>query len=227
MPFVIGPKLLEGNVTTVPQDMVYRNTRVTGIHPFRGGRLISTIILCRQERHDYARALLSLVETAASASSIANDIPGYSKLTNTLLEGIDSLFQVGGTEPLVGHREEFDHDLGSPPTPSYLALFDGDVPGNTDNLWVKEDKLYFGSSPETMKPFRDFSYILYSLRASSLNSDLAGYSFAASSKRIVELSASSDGKDWKIKKAEMINLYKELLSSNDVILRQTQVITGI
>jgi hypothetical protein len=77
LPFVVGPRLLGDNGTKVPQGMLYRRTRVAGIHPFRGGRITSTVIFCQVKRSDYARKLLKVVESVAASVPFAAELGTY------------------------------------------------------------------------------------------------------------------------------------------------------
>ena len=108
LPFLIGPKLLGDNATAVPQGMLYRRTRVAGVHPFRGGRVVSTIVLCQVQRRDHARALLKFVELVATTVPFAAELSTYARYSDLSLDVVDVLLGIGETTPLVGIRQEFD-----------------------------------------------------------------------------------------------------------------------
>ena len=73
VPVVVGPALLkEGLAENTPVGMTYRNTRAAGPHPFRGGRLILTVILSRVQRTDRASDLLNLVQLGGKALDYAS-----------------------------------------------------------------------------------------------------------------------------------------------------------
>ena len=165
LPFVIGPRLLGKNATVVPQGMIYQRTRVAGIHPFRGGRVISTVVLCQVRRVDYAKRLLSLVESVATSVPFAGDLRTYTRFSDSVLDGVDALFGVGETDPLVGIRQEFDHDLGSPIRPAYFVLIDGPESSfPPDRFWVRDGGLWIGNKRDEIQPFREASYVLFSTR---------------------------------------------------------------
>jgi hypothetical protein len=223
LPFLVGPKMLGSHADQAPQGMIYRNTRVAGIHPFRGGRVISTIVLCRQKRHDYARRLLSLVEGVAGAIPFGKEMNSYIKVADSLLDGMDALMGVGDTEALVGLRQEFDHDLGPPVRPAYFVLVDAPesrVPIN--QFWIKDENLFVGKDSNSLAPYRQASYVLYSMRSSKSHSELNTLPFVATKRKIIELSASTNEKDWKRAKAELLVLFRQLLSSPDLTRSQAK-----
>src|SRR5262249_23437968 len=70
VPCIVGPGMMQKyaqRLEKVPQGMLFRDTRVAGVHPYRGGRLSLTVVLCQTESKNYARELLKVVETASSA----------------------------------------------------------------------------------------------------------------------------------------------------------------
>lgn len=224
LPFVIGPKLLEGRVAQLPQGMIYRNTRIAGVHPFRGGRVVITMVLCKVRRKDYARGLVSFIESVASAVPFAAELSTYTRFAEPLLNGMDTLFGLGETAALVGLRREFDHDCGDPIRPAYFALIDGaetDYP--SDQLWVRDGRLFFGPNADELIEFRSTNYVLFSIRSSNSLTDLAVLPFHAVAENAVALAASEDERDWKRAKAELVVLLRQLLSSPD--LTQNQAMT--
>jgi len=215
--FVVGPKLLGNNAATVPQGMIYRDTRVAGVHPFRGGRVISTVVLSRSVRLDYTRQLLKLVESVSTAVPFGGDLGTYCKLTGSILDGIDALLGVGQTDALVGLRREFDHDLANPIRPAFFVLADApesEVPWR--NLWVRDGSLFIGQEPQTLQPFRAASYVLYSIRSATERTEIDTLPFSKIASEIVELAASAEEDDWKRAKAELLVLYKQLLTTPDL-----------
>jgi hypothetical protein len=217
LPFVVGPELLSKLAKKAPQEMLYRDTRVAGAHPFRGGTVISTICLCQVRRKDYARQLLRVVESVSGAVPFASDLSTYTKFASSLLDGVDTLFEVGETIPLVGVRQEFDYDLGSPIHPGYFALIDGpEGEVSPEKLWVKDSSLLYGSQEGDLKPFREASYVLFSIRGAQEITDLESIPQHKTAQSIISLSASIEPADWKRAKAELLVLLRELLTSPDL-----------
>jgi hypothetical protein len=217
LPFVVGPELLTKVAAKAPQEMLYRETRVAGVHPFRGGIVTSTICLCQVRRKDYARQLLKIVESVSGVVSFASDLGTYTKIATSLLVGIDTLFDVGETTPLVGIRQEFDYDLGNPIKPSYFVLIDGperEFP--SEKLWVRDGSLLYGTQEENLEPFREASYVLFSIRGVEEITDLESIAQHGIAQSIIKLSASTEPTDWKRAKAELLVLLRELLTSPDL-----------
>lgn len=218
LPFVVGPKLMGNSGTPVPQGMLYRQTRVAGVHPFRGGRIVSTVVLCQVKRADYTRRWLSFVESVATAVPFAAELGTYIKYADSLLDGIDSLLGVEATTPLVGVRQEFDHDVGQPIEPAYFALIDApEAPGaGAGKLWVRHGNLLVGETLETAEPFREASYVLFSTRGVASISDFNTLPFHEAVETILNLAATANESDWKRAKAELVVLLRSLISSPDL-----------
>jgi hypothetical protein len=214
LPFVVGPKLLGDNATTVPQGMLYRRTRVAGVHPFRGGRVISTIVLCQVRRLDYSRQLLKCVESVATAIPFAADLSTYVRYAGSLLDGIDALLGVGETTPIVGIRQEFDHDLGFPIRPAYFALVDGaESQFPVERLWVRDGSLLTGDREDKLQPLREASYVLFSTPGVADFTEIDTLPLHATVATTIGLAASPDDVDWKRAKAELVVLLRQLLTS--------------
>jgi hypothetical protein len=221
LPFVIGPKLLGNHANKVPQGMLYRETRVAGVHPFRGGRVVSTIMLCQVSRLNYAREILKIVESVANAVPVAGALLTYSRYAEPLLDGIETLFGMDETTPLVGVRQEFDHDTGNPIAPAYYALIDGpEAKFPVNRFWVRDGRLLIGDREEDLVPFRDASYVLFSTRGVAEFGDLSSLSQHQSVKSVMDLAASPDEADWKRVKAELVVLLRQLITSADLIRDQ-------
>jgi hypothetical protein len=221
LPFVIGPKLLGNNASLVPQGMLYRQTRVAGVHPFRGGRIISTVVLCELRRQDHARQLLKFVEAVATAVPFAGELSTYTKYAGSILDGIDTLLGLGETNPIVGIRQEFDHDLGDPIRPSFFALIDGPEDRfPLTRLWVRDGSLLIGDSRDKLTEVRDASYALFSTRGAAELSDMDVLPVHSAAESVIQLAASPDGADWQRAKAELVVLLRELLTSPDLTHEQ-------
>lgn len=223
LPFIVGPKLLGDKGTLVPQGMIYRGTRVAGVHPFRGGRIVSSMVLCQLRRQDYARRLMKFVEGVAGAVPFSADLSTYSRYAGSLLDGIDTLLGLEETTPLVGIRQEFDHDLGTPVRSAYYVIVDGsesDFP--VGRLWVHDGSLMIGDSADRLTPFREASYALFSTRGAAELTEIDTLPIAKTAASVIELAASSEDADWERAKAELLVLLRELLSSPDLTLEQAK-----
>ena len=220
VPFIVGPTLLKG-LAQVPQGMIFRNTRVAGIHPYRGGVFTLTVILGRIKRGDFARDLLGLVEKTAGALDFSSALSTYTKLSGVLLDGFEKMFGLEDSQPLVGHRMEFDTGFQATFTPGFFALIDCSPSAvNIDHLWVIDGELYQGSSEEDALPFRSSDFVLYSIGGSTTRNDLTTLPFYPLYQQMIRSAAKPDAKDQKRAKANLATLFEELLLSPD--LTQTQ-----
>jgi hypothetical protein len=218
LPFVVGPTLL-GNipgtkVRAVPEGMLYRGTGVAGLHPFRGGKVTSTMVLCQVQRNDHARDVLKVVESVAGAVPFGHELGTYTKLTGTLLDGMDTLLGLQETMPLVGVRKEFPYDLGEAVRNAYYALIDGpeqDYP--MSQLWVRDGGLLKGPDEKRLKAVRTASYVLFSTRVAPTTSDVTKLPQAAVAESLVKRAVSKDDRDWKSVKSELLVLYRDLLTA--------------
>lgn len=164
VPFVVGPMMMQKIGQKMPAGMVFSDTRVAGLHPYRGGRLALTVVLYRVLGKDYLRKLLRIVESAANVLDFSTAVSTYVKVADVVLDGVEALLELGDTDPLIGLRKEFDPDAGEVLEPGYFALIDMDESElNTDELWVRDSRLVYGKSLADAKPFRDADYVLYSI----------------------------------------------------------------
>ena len=101
-PFLVGPNLLKEK--GVPdqygkQGMILRNTRVSGLHPYRGGGLTLTIVLCEAPVGNAIRSLLRVVESTAGALDFSPVLAPYTKVASILMDGFDALLGSTGSHP--------------------------------------------------------------------------------------------------------------------------------
>jgi hypothetical protein len=193
VPYVVGPKALgDASTDKLPQGMLYKRTRVAGIHPFRGDRVVSSVVLCQVRRANYASKVLKFVEGLAGAVPFAAELGTYVRYADSLLDGVDALLGVSDTEPLVGLRQEFEYDLGEPIKPAYFALIDAPeskVP--LEHLWIRDGSLHIGSAAGNIRPFRDSSYVLLSTRIASQTSEIDTPPVAAAAREVIDVAASA------------------------------------
>lgn len=220
LPFLVGRRTLGEHAQLAPQDMIYRRIGATGIHPFRGGKVTSTVVLCKSLTADWARKLVATIESVSQAVPFAGGMAKFTRLADSVLEGIDSLFSVAQTTPLVGLRQEFDHDLGTPVRPGFFVLIDGpEASYAPETLWVKGDSLYRGTNEAALKPFREASFVLFSIRGTAQVSDLSQLSAHQTAEAIKKLAAGTE-EDWRRAKAELVVLIRELITSPDLTAAQ-------
>jgi len=220
VPFVVGPSLIKATVEEsgkkLPNGMLFTNTRVAGIHPYRGDGLTLSVVLYRLRVEDYIRKLMKVIETAAGALSFGTALGAYLKIGDVILDGVDSLFDLGAIDPIVGHRQEFKHGFG----PGYFALIDMPEDRMRDyTFWVREDQLLAGPTLATAQSFRDADYVLYSIKQTPERDDLDLLPVYPLWEHVAEETTKSKSDDddyWKNAKAFMNNFYQAMVLSPDL-----------
>jgi len=223
VPFVVGPSLIKAAVEEsgkkLPNGMLFTNTRVAGIHPYRGDGLTLSVVLYRLRVEDYLRKLMKVVETAAGALSFGTALGAYLKIGDVILEGIDSLFDLGAIDPIVGHRQEFKQGF----EPGYFALID--MPeGQAANykFWVRQDQLLAGDTLQDAQPFREADYVLYSISQMEDRDDLDLLPVYALWERVAQEATVNDNNYWRNAKSYMNNFYQAMVLSPDLTNVQSQ-----
>lgn len=224
LPFVVGPSMLrKSGLTELPSGMVFADTRVAGLHPYRGGRLNLSVILCRVVRQDYARQLLGTIESAACALDFSASLGLYLKIGKVVIEGIDSLLSTDDNQALVGLRREFDPDAGQRFTEGFHVLMhapEGEV--RLDDLWVIGGKLHIGQDEKSAVPFRGADYVLYSIVGTAARTDLSTLPFYELWERVQSEAAVPTDEAWKSAKANMVSLYQSMIKSPDLTPAQAK-----
>jgi hypothetical protein len=224
VPFVVGPSLLAKHGQEAPNGMVFSDTRVAGLHPYRGGRLTLAVVLSRVQRENYASKFLTVLEGAAGVLDFATALTTYVKVAGVVLDGVQSLFQMGnGTKPIVGYRKEFDPEAGDVLGPGYFALIDADeMDVDLDKLWVRDHQLWAGDSSEASKPFRDADFVLYSIVRANARTDERTLPFYPLFQRMQKSASSDNEADWQRAKADMSSLWQTLVLSPDLTTSQAK-----
>ena len=227
VPFVVGPTLLEGKGQEAPDGMVFSDTRVAGLHPYRGGRLTLSVVLSKVQKQNYAKKLLEMVESVAGVLDFAVALGTYVKVGGVVLDGVQALFGLEeGATAVVGHRKEFDPDGGDALVPGYFALIDAAEDSiDPDTLWVRENRLHEGTSLEESKPFRSADYVLYSIVQADVRTDERTLPFYPLFERMQTSATSTDKNDQKRAKADMTTLWQNLVLSPDLTTPQRKELT--
>lgn len=212
VPFIVGPSMLQKLGQKVPDGMVLANTRVAGVHPYRGGRIAFTMILYQVQRQNWSRGLLSVIESTANAIDFSTAVSSYTKVAVAILDGVEALLGLGGTVPVVGYRVEFDPQAGDDLSPRYFALIDrpaGQVDAGT--LRVVGGKLHDANGP-----FRGADFVLYSLVSTAERTDETTLPFYPQWERVQQEATNATEDGYKSAKANMVTLYQSLLLSADL-----------
>ncbi len=215
VPFVVGPMILEKLGQNVPAGMIFSDTRVAGLHPYRGGRLNLSVILSRIERKKYPKKILQIIENVSNALDFATEVNVYIKMADVILGGVEDLLSLDGSEP-IGLRKEFDPDAGDVLEPKYFALIDKEEGEIKEDLWVIDNKLHVGESIGEAKPFREADFVLYSITGVPERSDETTLPFYPIWERVVEEASKIFPQDWENTKTLMNRLHQKISLSSDL-----------
>ncbi|MDX1638861.1 MAG: hypothetical protein R3281_12885 [Balneolaceae bacterium] len=216
IPFVVGPAMMQKFGRNLPEGMIFSDTRVAGLHPYRGGQLTLSIILYKVQTSNMVRKLLAMIENTANVLDFANALDTYLKVADVVMDGVESLLDLGGSEPVMGLREEFDPSDGRL-RPSFFALIN--MPKNeldTNKLWVRDRTLYYGESSESASPFRRADFVLYSVTQVPERSDLTTLPFYPQWEHTQREALDPREDSWTSAKANMASLMQTMLLSPDL-----------
>jgi hypothetical protein len=217
VPYIVGPGLMEKYGIKTPTGMVFEDIRVAGLHPYRGGRLTLSVVLCQVKRAQYLREILQIAESAASALDFSTALGIYLKVADVVLDGVEALTGSANTQPLAGIRREIDPDAGDPLRPAFFLLADV-APQQTDSarLFVRDGRLVEGDDVDRATPFRGASYVLFSITQTPTRGDVASLPFYPLWQAVEKEAAQSGDENWKSAKANMVSLMLSMLQSPDL-----------
>ena len=225
IPNLIGPSLLSGNELGTPQGMLYRNTRVAGLHPYKGGPLSFSVVLNKVTSSNPADQVLSLVESTRAAFDLATGLAPYLTIARTVTQGLEVLLGMG-SKPVMGVRDTMAPDVAGASSfrPGHYALLDqGNPTISHDQLWVKDDGLHVGASMEVATPIRDRNYLLYSILTVDRRNDVDQIAELSGMWQRVEEFAQRPGEDnWFTAQSAMTELGISLASHPDLIRPQAE-----
>lgn len=216
VPFVVGPSLLEGAGVDLPDTgFMFHDTRVAGIHPYKGGGLTLTVILYRVKRTDLSKKLLAVVERLGSVIDVSQALGTYLKIADLLVDTVGDLVTGDAdNQPLIGLRRQFD--TGPDFRPGYFALIGGD-PIDRAKLWVKDGELARGESMASAQALRSRNYALYSLGQRTARDDYESLTPLGDLwKQVREEASQPQDKDKDLAKAAMASLYQAMMISPDL-----------
>jgi hypothetical protein len=219
VPFLIGPSLLkdQGVPDQYSKGIIFRNTSVSGLHPYRGGGLTLAIVLM-EARQNALRPVLQVVEAISGALKFSPALAPYLSVASVLMDGFETFFNAGGVEPLVGLRDSFGPNYNIPFRPGYFVMID--KPGEDEKrLWVVNNQLMVGSSLQDCKPYREADFVLYSFIGPEGNErdDTASLPFNDLWLKVKEESASPvDDPNYKNARMLMGALYQTMVTSPDL-----------
>jgi hypothetical protein len=222
VPSVVGPSLIQAKMEQVPNGMAITDTLVSGIHPYVGGKFALTVILARVKRQSHAKDLLQIVETVGHAFPEGAALEPYLKLAGALMDGVEALFGLKDTVPIVGHRWEYNDGISPWLEPGFFSLIDTDVKSiSEDQLTIRKGRLFENAGGNTAE-FRRADFLLYSLRVIEARNDVDELPFYALYHKALHAAASTEEGSWDRAKATLVALYQEMLLSPDLTFAQAQ-----
>jgi hypothetical protein len=169
-PFVVGSALLKDKMKGEGEGMIFRDTRVAGLHPYAGGRFIINIALFQNETENYLQKTMKFLESVSGVfnDNIAGMLKNFTRVSDVIVNGIEELVNYDKTKPLFGIRKEFDPDAGEAFTPGYFVMID-----KSNNNWNATDFSVDTTNRLLYKnqPFRDDEYILFSITKTTERND--------------------------------------------------------
>ena len=165
VPFVVGRTLIADKKISIAEGTLFQNTQIAGVHPYAGDSLTIYMVLSKYKNEDYLEKSLKFIEKISGVFSenVKIILQKISGIAGVLKEGIESLHDSPNVRPVIGSREEMSSQLRDI-MPGYFVMINR--PENEispDNFFVKDDKLYYGTSFKDCEPYRESDYVLYSL----------------------------------------------------------------
>ena len=224
LPCMVGPSLIGNKApsTQLPEGMLFRDVRVAGVQPYRGGPISLSMILYQVPQANHAEQLLSALSSAAGAFDFAGQLTPYLKVLDAMSDTASQLLDIDKTKAVLGSVHELDPNAGDLLRPGYyVMLSDGATP--KEKLWVKEGSLLMGDALATASPVRTSDYVLYSIMQTSDRNDAESLTFIEPLwKRIVQFAGKPDDQSWLAAKANMGVLGEELRLSADLTVPQAE-----
>lgn len=226
-PFVVGPAMLEQFKQQVPQGMIFENVPVSGLHPYQGGPLTLTIILNKLERENNAEKLLKVVEGISSAIDPSNAFSSYLKMAGTIVDGVEAIFGLKETEPVLGYHTAINPDVGQVLEPFYFVMINEDeAQVDPKRFWVRNNRLCYGQDLATAQSYLNHDFILLSVRQGDKRTDERTLSFYPLWETARDLAMQPDKPFWEQAKAHFNTLARSLAKSSDLTNPDSQRFTN-
>ncbi len=175
VPFFVGQQMLQGKIEKVPKGMIFENTKVAGLHPYRGGKFSITVVLGRAQVNNYLRKVLNIIENASNTylKGFATAVVPYLQIAKVVMDSYEDLVDSNDVEPLIGHSVTFNPDSEEGFKAGYFALINESEENiEPSEFFVIKGKLFHGKTKESAIPYRSDDYVLYSVLATTHRSDI-------------------------------------------------------
>ncbi len=216
IPFLVGPNIFENQKIQVPTGSMIFDTRVAGLHPYKGDRINIRVILYKIQRENAVRKILDLIENTAGVIDFSTAVSAYLKLADVLVDSIESLLGMGKAESILAFSKEFDPSGGDYLKESYYALLaKNDKDLNQDDLQVIDNRLCLASGD----PYALSDFVLFSIRKSSDRNDVEQLPFYKLWEQALSNAMVPDDGHWKLAKSNLVSLYQAMILSHDLTAR--------
>lgn len=168
---VIGPAQFGDLAVASADRSVVLNQRLAGPAVWRGGDLDIAAGLFAVPKDQAAAALL---ETLGQLSQLG--VPGLKQaldIANIVRSGVEGLIGLNGTRPVLGVKVSLSDTASAGPCMlAGVAAPAGAVDFN--RLWVREGRLYTGTSAQQLKPLEDYDHLLVAVERGLPRQDWRG-----------------------------------------------------
>ena len=220
-PFIVGPALLQANMKELGGNLLLRNTTIAGWHPYAGGKITLTILLCKAVTTDYIDRTFRAIEKIsgvfgpASAATLGKAI----SMSKVIVEGVNELIDSKGIDGLALFRKDFDSQKADGFYPGYYLLMDKKInEADRSKFFVKNDQLFWKDSAGTEKKYEDSNYVLFSIQQSTDREDYKKFPFFQYYERAQEMAVKKPLSDEKVQEIQdqLSALYIAMLQSPDL-----------
>jgi hypothetical protein len=216
VPRLIGPSALKSGLAAengeLPHGFVVRNIRVAGPHPYRGEQVGITVILYKVRHTDYAKRVLRFAENLSDAFGLPAEIASITKIGGSVVDAMETLFDMGDSEPVLGHRTE----LNASPLHGFqsrcVALIGATGDPADTGLKVSDGRLLNSSGED----YQVNDYVLYSVWGIPSNENETRLPFYELVPKMNECALAGDPESWQRGKSILVTLYQQMLTSPDL-----------
>jgi hypothetical protein len=225
LPVALGPTRLSERMRKTAGGIVYHDACVAGWHPYRGGPLHLTVMLCRVCREPETRALVRILERSASTVQAATSLHACTHVAGAIVSGVAELFKTGMATPIIGFRTTFAPNEGQEFVPGFYALVDAPEPGPEPALFsVQHNRLAHGTTPELAVPFRQADYVLCRVVQSHARDDVAAMPFFRLYERALYEAMQPDEQSWQRARASMLAFFASMYRHPDLTPAQAEML---
>lgn len=214
VPRLLGPaairRQLPAGLAELPHGFSVRSLPVIGPLPYRGGPVVITVVLYKIQHTNYAKAILSFLESLSSATGLGKLAETYLQIGGVLTDAVDTLFHMGEAVPLLGHQVGLAAQPGDGLRAQTVAL----LSGAADDAGARfvDGRLLRGEGGEPDA----FDHAIYTVWPSDAPSREAELAFRTSFERMTFEASRGTDESWGRAKGMLMAVYAELIASADL-----------